>query len=126
MSKDDHDQQSGDYKVGYGKPPQHTRFKPGVSGNPKGRPKQTKDLEKLFDRELSKLVRINDGGESRTISKREAVVKTIVHASLQGNIRSQQLLVKLAGKSLDLEQFEVDAGDREALQAFLDVHENAS
>ena len=35
---------SDDYEVGYKKPPIHTRFKPGVSGNPKGRPKGTKNL----------------------------------------------------------------------------------
>ena len=39
----DHDQEP-DYEVGYGKPPHHTRFKPGVSGNPRGRPKDAKNL----------------------------------------------------------------------------------
>jgi hypothetical protein len=36
---------SGDYQVGYGKPPKHTQFKPGKSGNPQGRPKGTKNLK---------------------------------------------------------------------------------
>jgi len=35
------------YEVGYGKPPRHTRFEPGVSGNPHGRPKDAKNLSTL-------------------------------------------------------------------------------
>ncbi len=31
---------SSEYEVGYGKPPKHSRFKPGQSGNPNGRPKK--------------------------------------------------------------------------------------
>ena len=39
-NREDADQSAeGDYEVGYGKPPKHSRFKPGQSGNPKGRPR---------------------------------------------------------------------------------------
>ena len=42
-----------DYAVGYGKPPQHSRFKPGRSGNPKGRPKGQPTASETFMREAS-------------------------------------------------------------------------
>jgi hypothetical protein len=34
----------GEYAVGYGRPPQHTQFQPGRSGNPKSRAKGSKNL----------------------------------------------------------------------------------
>ena len=51
-----------EYEVGYKKPPEHSRWKPGQSGNPKGRPKKVKDFEKLLDIELSQTLRITEGG----------------------------------------------------------------
>jgi Family of unknown function (DUF5681) len=44
---------SGEYTVGYGRPPQHTRFQPSRSGNPKGRAKSSKNLSTLFSEELA-------------------------------------------------------------------------
>jgi len=109
-----------DYEVGYCRPPKHTRFKPGESGNPKGRPKETKDPEKLFDRELSKPIRINDGGQPRTLTKRDALVKQLVHQALQGDQKARQLVLKYMGQHTDIAQFEPDDEDRAALQALLD------
>ncbi len=43
---------TGGYDVGYRKPPKHTRFKPGQSGNPRGRPKGTKNLKTDLIEEL--------------------------------------------------------------------------
>ena len=47
---------SAPYEVGYGKPPKHTRFQPGQSGNPRGRPKGTKNLKTDLEEELSERV----------------------------------------------------------------------
>jgi Family of unknown function (DUF5681) len=45
-----------DYEVGYGKPPRHTRFKKGQSGNPRGRPNGSKNLSTLLSETLSEPV----------------------------------------------------------------------
>ena len=42
----------GGNEVGYRKPPMHTRFKPGQFGNPRGRPKGTKNLKTDLQEEL--------------------------------------------------------------------------
>jgi Family of unknown function (DUF5681) len=51
---------SGDYEVGYGKPPKATQFQRGVSGNPKGRPKKAMDFDTEFLRESEALITINE------------------------------------------------------------------
>jgi Family of unknown function (DUF5681) len=38
----------GDYEVGYGKLPRHTRFVKGQSGNPRGRPPGAKNLKTML------------------------------------------------------------------------------
>ena len=112
----DHDDS---YEVGYGKPPRHTRFKPGQSGNPKGRPKRIKDLEKLFDSELNQTLRINEGGQSRTITKREAIVKGLVHSALKGDHRAQKLVVGFMQKHQDIDDFEFDATAESILDDYM-------
>ena len=89
-SVDEHDR---DYEVGYRKPPKHAQFKPGQSGNPKGRPKKTKDFERLLDAELSQTLRIVENGETRTLTKRELIIKTLVTNALKGDIRSLKLVL---------------------------------
>ena len=50
-----------DYAVGYGKPPLHTRFRKGRSGNPRGRPKRATDLASLLSRALDQAGSVGGG-----------------------------------------------------------------
>jgi hypothetical protein len=70
--------------VGYGKPPQHTRFKKGESGNPTGRPKGSKNLTTLLEKELKQRVVITENGRRRSITKQEAMVKHLVNKAVFG------------------------------------------
>ncbi len=56
---------SGDYDVGYGKPPQHTRFRKGQSGNPTGRPKGARNLKTELLEELQEQILVREGGPGR-------------------------------------------------------------
>ena len=109
-----------DYDVGYGRPPRHTQWKPGQSGNPKGRPKRIKDFEKLFELELDQRIQITDRGEPCTLSKRELVVKKLINDALQGDRSAMKLVVSLMQRSPSVEGFEPDPADREALFALFE------
>jgi hypothetical protein len=54
---------SDEYKVGYGKPPKHTRFTPGVSGNPKGKPRKNKTFEEEVQAVLGTRVPVTINGK---------------------------------------------------------------
>jgi Family of unknown function (DUF5681) len=84
-----------DCAVGYGKPPRHTRFEKGRSGNPKGRPSGAKNLSTLFIEALNETVIIAENGGRRKISKRQAIVKQIVNKAAKGDWRCTKLLLEL-------------------------------
>ena len=69
--------------VGYGKPPVAGRFKPGRSGNPKGRPKGSKNLKSIVQREFDKKISMREGEKTRELTKREAIVTTTINRGLQ-------------------------------------------
>jgi len=80
--------------VGYRKPPEATRFKPGTSGNPKGRPKGTFSLATDLSAELGEQITVREGGRPRRISKQRALVKLMAKA-LQGDVRATTAVLAL-------------------------------
>jgi len=90
----DHNQEP-DYQVGYGKPPRHTRFKPGVSGNPRGRPKEAKNLSTVVHEALNEPVVVTENGRRRKVSKRQAIITQLVNRSAQADLKATQILLGL-------------------------------
>jgi hypothetical protein len=90
-----------DYTVGYGKPPKHTQFKPGQSGNPKGRPKGIKNLNTDLEEELSSKVAVTEGGATTETTKQRAMIKSLFAKALKGDTRAATVLINLI---LGLEQ----------------------
>ncbi len=116
----------GGYEVGYRKPPRHTRFKPGQSGNPRGRPKDANNLKTDLMEELGEKIVIREGDQTHRVSKQRAVVKSIVARSLKGNARVDALLISMMLRLLDtgegaaaVEEALLD-DEHEILQAFVD------
>ena len=83
------------YAVGYGKPPRHSRFEPGQSGNPRGRPPGSKNLSSLLKKALDEPVIVVENNRRRRIAKREAIVKQFVNQSAKGDLKATQLLLSI-------------------------------
>ena len=97
-----------DYAVGYGRPPKHTRFQPGQSGNPKGRPKGTMNLKTDLREELSERISVSEGGKPKKLSKQRALLKSLVAKAITKDTRAANILLNLM-----VRLFEVSAEARE-------------
>ena len=86
---------TGDYEIGYGKPPRHPGFPKGRSGNPKGRPKGSKNLATLVAEALDEKVQVTEDGKRRRITKRELVIKQLVNKSAAADLRAIKQLTDI-------------------------------
>ena len=103
-----------EYTIGKGKPPQHTRFKKGQSGNPMGRRKESKNLATLLGKALNQRVIVTENGKRRTMTKREAMLKQLANKAASGDLRSTKLVFLLAD-TMDV------SGEKRKSQAELDA-----
>jgi hypothetical protein len=85
-----------DYVVGYGKPPDASRFKPGQTGNSKGRPKGHKNLKTLIRQAMTARISVQEGSSNRQVSKIEGVVLRQLQNALKGNDRSAMAVIRMA------------------------------
>jgi hypothetical protein len=88
-----------DYDVGYGKPPNATRFQQGQSGNPTGRRRGSKNLSTILEEELEQRVVIRENGKQKTITKRRASMKQLVNKAASGEHRALQILLNYLHES---------------------------
>ncbi len=112
---------SRDNDVGYGKPPKAHQFKPGQSGNPKGRPKGAKSQKTIFLEVANRKVTLRQDGKTRTITCQEGVIHRVAEKSLQGDIKSATLfLSQLAAiESTPGKELEMGPDDKAVLDAYV-------
>ena len=86
---------SSDYEVGYGKPPKKNQFKPGHSGNKKGRPKGHKNLMSIIRECSSEKIIVNKNGKTIKMEKREALLHFHLNEAIKGNVKSARIILPL-------------------------------
>ena len=113
-----------DYQVGRGKPPVHTRFKKGQSGNPRG--PRPKNLPALLIEALDEPVTVTIDGERREITKRQAIATQLVNKSTGADLRATKMLIdalkdaeKKAGVAPPAEPAPFTAADEEVMATFI-------
>jgi Family of unknown function (DUF5681) len=80
------------YETGYRRPPKHRQFVKGQSGNPKGRPKGSKNFSTIFHEVGRQKIRVTDNGVTREITKFEASVMQLFNQSSTGKMQALTLL----------------------------------
>jgi hypothetical protein len=85
-------------KPGYKRPPKATQFKPGTSGNPRGRPKKPRDLEDDLIEMLSKNITVREDGKLRKISRQKAILRKLLSQALQGDAKALSSILSMRMK----------------------------
>lgn len=92
-----HGQAGGnEYEVGYCRPPKHSQFKPGRSGNSKGRPKGAENFATIVKRRLAQRIELRESGKVHKVTALEAGIARLVDQTLRGNHRAMGLFFNLA------------------------------
>jgi hypothetical protein len=99
----------GDYVVGHGRPPLHTQWRPGQSGNPIGRRKERRNVKTELKEIISKPITIRDGEAKRKLSLAAANVLAHGVKGAKGDVRSASLFLNHA-RSMGLLENENDQG----------------
>lgn len=113
-----------DEPVGNKRPPRHSRFKKGQSGNPRGRPKGSLNLKTDLLAELAEVIVVTEGGTQRKITKQRAFVKSTIAKAIKGDGRAAAALIGMIAKLVppeaqEPEQRAVGEDDQAIIDAFL-------
>lgn len=86
---------SGDYEAGFGRPPRHTSSE-GQSGNPKARPKGSKNIATMFHEAINQKIKIKDQASTRYVTKMEAAFTQLTNKAATGDLKALRDVIWLA------------------------------
>lgn len=89
----------GEYKVGRGRPPKHSQWQPGESGNKKGKGKGVEDWADVIRDVLEEVVTVTEGGKTKRLTRQRVLAKTIYNKAVQGDLRAAQLLIEKSSRA---------------------------
>lgn len=122
----------GDYAVGYGRPPEAGKIKPGERRNPNGRPKKlralgsysSETLDELVLQEISRLIPLSEQGKQITLPVVQGILRGQVFLALKGNQRAVQDIMQRAERAIAARE-KSEAGRAQVDFSNMDVHEAA-
>lgn len=89
-----------EYKVGYGKPPLHSRFSAGVTGNAKGRPKRPSDAAaQVIVRILSEPIQYRERGRVRTATRVELSIRALINSAAKGDVKAAEIVLDMRARA---------------------------
>jgi uncharacterized protein DUF5681 len=115
---------NADKPIGYGNPPDHTKFSPGKSGNPNGRPKQSKpdiDVQYLFLEELLREVPLLVEGKQAKMPAIQIIARRLVNDAMKGSVKALAVFERMTGgfslvRALELHKNSADLAYIEAVR----------
>ena len=84
---------SADYEVGYGRPPVHTRFRKGQSGNPRGGRARDKTMPEALRMALRAKVMVTENGERKSVPCIEVAARQLANKAAAGDLSAIRLIV---------------------------------
>ena len=113
------------YAVGYRRPPKSTRFRPGASGNPKGRPKGSRPVGALLQEIIQQKIAVTENGRTRRLPVIEIALRRLANEAMRGDQPSIKFLLSLLEHYGDSSQTTLQLGellteDAEILAEYLD------
>jgi hypothetical protein len=112
--------------VGYGCPPEATRFQKGTSGNPRGRPKGSLNVSTMLAQTLREKIVLNQNGRKQKVTKLEAALKQLATKAAGGDLRAIAQLLGLARQAEEKDVVAVPQKtvlgeiDKQVMQGILD------
>ena len=107
-------------EAGYGRPPRAHQFKPGQSGNPKGRPQGSKNEATILHNLLNRKIQMRQDGKLRMISILEAMLMKFADEALKGNPKAAAFLLNRYApmESTGADPADIDRDDAQILESF--------
>jgi hypothetical protein len=87
------------YEVGYGRPPEARRFKPGRSGNPAGRPRRKQSIDEAIEEALHETVSINEKGKHKKLPALQVIMRQVRNSAMRGHLPAAKFLLSPAAKN---------------------------
>jgi len=92
---------SEDDDNGYKKPPASAQFKTGQSGNPKGRPRGSRNLKTDLAAISQRSISVRENGKTRHMSQQKAMLLSAYNKAIKGDQRAASTLINLTLRVLE-------------------------